>query len=89
MTTVKPFYIFVNLSMSNIAQGHIGKNDSGKCNLTALTSIGVPKVPATSLIRSSINSCIRSTYYLFCKKDVPAAATLLVRFSSELITYTH
>ena len=58
---------FVNLSMS--ALGLIGKNDSGQNLLNALTSIGVPKVNATNVIRTAINICIRSTYYLFCKKD--------------------
>ena len=58
---------FVNLSMS--ALGLIGKNDSGQNLLNTLTSIGVPKVNATNVIRTAINICIRSTYYLFCKKD--------------------
>ena len=58
---------FINLSMS--ALGLIGKNDFGKSIFTALTSIGMPKVTATDVIKSAINSCIRSTYYLFCKKD--------------------
>ena len=58
---------FVNLSMSDL--GLFGKTDSRKSTLAALISIGVPKVAATNVIRSAINSCIRSTYYLFCKKD--------------------
>ena len=29
----------------------------------------MPKVTATDVIKSAINSCIRLTYYLFCKKD--------------------
>ena len=58
---------FVNLSMS--ALGLIGKNDSGQNLINTLTSIGVPKVNATDVIRIAINICIRSTYYLFCKKD--------------------
>ena len=58
---------FINLSMS--ALGLIGKNDFGKSIFTALTRIGMPKVTATDVIKSAINSCIRSTYYLFCKKD--------------------
>ena len=51
------------------ALGLIGKNDSGQNLLNTLTSIGVPKVNAINVIRTAINVCIRSTYYLFCKKD--------------------
>ena len=58
---------FVNLSMSTL--GLIGKNDSGQNLLDTLTSIGVTKVNATNVIRTAINICIRSTYYLFCRKD--------------------
>ena len=58
---------FINLSMS--ALGIIGKNDFGKSIFTALTSIGMPKVTATDVIKSAINSCIQSAYYLFCKKE--------------------
>ena len=58
---------FVNLSMS--ALGLIGKNDSEQNLFNALTSIGVPRENATNVIKTAINVCIRSTYYLFCKKD--------------------
>ena len=58
---------FANLSMS--ALGLISKNDSGQNLSDTLTSIGVPKVNATNVIRTAINICIRSIYYLFCKKD--------------------
>ena len=58
---------FVNLSMS--ALGLIGKNNSGQNLLDTLTSIGVTKVNATNIIRTAINDCIRSTYFLFCRKD--------------------
>ena len=56
---------FVNLSMS--ALGLIGKNDSGQNLLDTLASIGVTKVNATNL--TAINICIRSSYYLFCRKE--------------------
>ena len=58
---------FVNLSMS--ALGLIDKNDSEQNLFNALTSVGVPKENATNVIKTAINICIRSTYYLFCKQD--------------------
>ena len=58
---------FVNLSMS--ALGLICKDDDGNGILQALKSIGLSELLSKNIIRNIINVCIRTTYYIFCRKD--------------------
>ena len=58
---------FVNLSMS--ALGMICKDDDGNGILQALKSIGLSQLLSKNIIRNIINVCIRTTYYIFCRKD--------------------
>ena len=58
---------FVNLSMS--ALGLICKDDDGNGILQALKSIGLSELASKNIVRKIINICIRTTYYLFCRKD--------------------
>ena len=58
---------FVNLSMN--ALGLICKDDDGNGILQALKSIGLSELLSKNIIRNIINVCIRTTYYIFCRKD--------------------
>ena len=58
---------FVNLSMS--ALGLICKDDDGNGIMQALKSIGLSEILSTNIIRNIINVCIRTRYYIFCRKD--------------------
>ena len=58
---------FVNLSMS--ALGLICRDDDGNGILQALKSIRLLEHLSKNIIRNIINICIRTTYYIFCRKD--------------------
>ena len=56
---------FVNLSMGAI--GIIGEH--AKNMKSTFLDIGVEKTEANFIINRIINVCIRTTYYIFCKRN--------------------
>ena len=57
--------LFVNLSMG--ACGVVGK-ESGKL-FSMLKELGMNEMESHFLIRKLMNVCIRSTYFIFCKRE--------------------
>ena len=57
--------LFVNLSMG--ACGVVGKG-SGKL-FSMLKELGMNEMESHFLIRKLMNVCIRSTYFIFCKRE--------------------